>query len=196
MLSLRLWLLVIFAAGAAAQSLSTNLITTIVGTDASLGSGVDALLTPFPPGPWGKPAIDAAGNIYFSLTAQHVVLRLTPAGRLERFAGNGFARFSGDGGPAAQASLNGPRDIAIDSRGVIYISDNGNKRIRRVLPSRIIDTLAGGGRIVPTAAGVGLNDAALDTPSALAIDGSDNLYVTIDSFSIARIDSAANQIRL
>ena len=75
-----------------AQSSNTNLITTLAGTDPSLGAATAALATPLPPSPWGKPAIDSAGNIYFALTSQHTVLRLTPAGRLERFAGNGFAK--------------------------------------------------------------------------------------------------------
>ena len=77
-----------------AQSSNTNLITTLAGTDPTLGVGAAtaALVTPLPPSPWGKPAIDSAGNIYFALTSQHTVLRLTPAGRLERFAGNGFAK--------------------------------------------------------------------------------------------------------
>lgn len=40
--------------------------------------------------------------------------------------------FSGDGGPARDAQLNDPRDVAVDSNGNIYIADNGNNRIRKV----------------------------------------------------------------
>jgi uncharacterized protein (TIGR03437 family) len=195
-MSTRIWLLLLVAAVLPGQSASTNLITTFAGTDGSLANGADALAVPLPPGPWGKPATDTAGNIYFSLTAEHIVLRLTPAGRLERFAGTGFARFNGDGGQAALASLNAPRDIAIDSRGVIYIADSGNRRIRRVLPSGIIDTFAGGGRVVPAAGGTGLAEALLPQPVALAVDGTDNLYTTIDEFSIGRVDYSGTQIRL
>jgi len=180
-----------------AQSASTNLITTLAGADPSLGSGAAASATPIPPtSVWGKPAVDAAGNIYFALSNLNIVYKLSPAGRLERFAGNGFAKFAGDGGPAAQASLNTPRDIAIDSRGIVYIADNGNRRIRRILPSGIIDTLAGGGRLTPTASGVSAADASLPNTSAIAVDGSDNVYFTIDEFSIARVDYGASPVRL
>ena len=192
----RLWFAVLSTSALLAQSAGTNLITTLAGTDASLGTSADALAVPLPPSPWGKPAIDATGNIYFALSNQHTVLKLTPAGRLERFAGNGFAKFAGDGGRASLASLNFPRDIAIDSRGIIYIADNGNKRIRRVLPSGVIDTLAGGGLVVPTASGVALAAASLTNPAAITVDGTDNLYLTIDEFSIARIDYGSAQIRL
>lgn len=192
----RLCILVLSVAALAAQSANTNLITTFAGTDQSFAGGADALSVPLPPGPWGKPAVDGAGNIYFSLSSRHIVVKLTPAGRLERFAGTGFARFAGDGGRALAASLNNPRDIAIDSRGIIYIADNGNRRIRRVLPTGIIDTLAGGGRVIPAATGTGALDAALRQPWTIAVDGADNLYFTIDEFSIARMDYGASQLRL
>jgi len=192
----RVFFLLLSAAALHSQAASTNVITTLAGTDTSLGAGVDSANVPLPPGAWGKPAVDLAGNIYFALSSQHVVLRLSPSGRLERFAGNGFPRFAGDGGRASVASLNTPRDIAIDSRGIVYIADNGNKRIRRVLPSGVIDTFAGGGRVIPTTSGVALSDAWLPNPSAIAVDGSDNLFFTIDEFSIARVEYGSNQIRI
>jgi len=173
-----------------------RLITTLAGSNPGLPPNAPALTTPLAPSQWGKPAIDAAGNIYFSLTAKHVVLKLTPSGTLEKFAGNGFARFAGDDGPANQASLRFPRDIAIDSRGTIYIADSGNGRIRRVLPNGRIDTFAGGGRLTPTATGTPRTDAALPLPLAVAADAADNIYFTIDQYSIARVDYNAAQLRL
>lgn len=192
----RLTSFLLAAASLAAQSTNTNLITTFAGTEPSLGAGVDALATPLAPTVWGKPAVDASGNIYFSIPKENIVVRLSPAGRLERFAGNFFARFGGDGGRAQQASLNNPRDVAVDSRGNIYIADAGNRRIRRVLPSGIIETFAGGGTVTPSANGVPSKDAALTNIYALAIDGVDNIYCTIDNYSIGRIDWGSSQVRL
>ncbi|WP_165036487.1 serine/threonine-protein kinase [Candidatus Protofrankia californiensis] len=47
-------------------------------------------------------------------------------------AGTGTAGFSGDGGPATQARLSDPSGIAVDSTGTLYITDQGNHRVRRV----------------------------------------------------------------
>lgn len=192
----RLWIALLLAAGVAAQTTNTNLITTLAGTDGSLAGGVNAANFPLPPGPWGRPAADAAGNIYFSLSNRNVVVRLTPAGRLERFAGTGFARYGGDGGPASMAGLNNPGDVAVDSRGSVYIVDLGNKRIRRVSPSGIIETFAGGGRLTPSATGITATDANLPQPRGIAVDGSDNVYLSIDEYSVARVDYGSTQMRL
>ena len=54
--------------------------------------------------------------------------------------------FSGDGGPATQASLYYPLGVAVDNAGNIYIADYGNHRIRKVDTSGIITTVAGNGQ--------------------------------------------------
>src|SRR5712692_6645479 len=48
------------------------------------------------------------------------------------FAGNGTQGFAGDGGPAINASFRGLNGLAVDALGNLYISDNGDHRIRRV----------------------------------------------------------------
>jgi RHS repeat-associated protein len=60
-------------------------------------------------------------------------------------AGNGSYGFSGDGGPATAASLNGPCDIAVAPDGSLYIADSSNRRIRGVSPDGTITTVAGNG---------------------------------------------------
>ncbi len=60
--------------------------------------------------------------------------------------GIGEKGFDGDGGPAAQARLNGPFDVAFDRAGNLYFSDTFNYRVRRVAAqSGIIATVAGNG---------------------------------------------------
>jgi sugar lactone lactonase YvrE len=65
-------------------------------------------------------------------------------GTIATVAGTGLCGFSGDGGPAVLASLNGPEGIAVGPGGEIYISDTRNCRIRRVFDG-MIDTVAGTG---------------------------------------------------
>src|SRR6266850_2112453 len=65
----------------------------------------------------GQVAIDSAGNMYIASYAGHRVFRMDASGNLSTVAGTGARGFSGDGGPAKSASLNGPIGVALDSKG-------------------------------------------------------------------------------
>jgi len=66
------------------------------------------------------------------------------SGTIHTIAGNGEPRFAGDGGPASAASLNEPKNLAVDRTGFLYIADSENHVIRRVdLGSGRIATIAG-----------------------------------------------------
>ena len=90
-------------------------------------------------------ATDPAGNIYVSDANNHRVRRIAPSGIITTIAGNGFAGFAGDGGPASSSQLNSPYGLALDLSGNLYIADLGNARIRIITPAGIISTIAGGG---------------------------------------------------
>ena len=66
-------------------------------------------------------AVDASGNVYF--TGHNVVLEVGANGILTRVAGNARGGYSGDGGQAADAQLNAPSALAMDSEGNLYIAD-------------------------------------------------------------------------
>lgn len=97
------------------------------------------------------------------------------------FAGNGTQAggYSGDGGAATSATLNGPAAILFDSSGNLYIADADNNRVRQVNSSGVISTIAGNG--TAGFAGDGQSATAsgteLNKPSGLALDGSGNLYI-------------------
>jgi len=86
------------------------------------------------------------GNKVFSIDAAHT--------RLKRLAGTGELRYSGDGGPALDATfgrpgspLNGPKGIASSPDGMLYIADCENHAIRKIdLKTGIITTIAGNGQ--------------------------------------------------
>jgi len=93
-------------------------------------------------------AVDNAGNLYVADAGNNRICKVTPAGIVTAVAGSGTQGYSGDGGPAVQAQLNGPTGVAFDSGGNLYISDWGNQRIRKVSSgSGIISTVAGGGSV-------------------------------------------------
>ena len=93
----------------------------------------------------GGIAADAAGNVYIADTGNHRIRKIDPSGKISTVAGNGVARFSGDGGLATSASLFAPTGLGIDTAGNLYVVDTGNQRIRRIGPDGIITTVAGNG---------------------------------------------------
>jgi streptogramin lyase len=90
-------------------------------------------------------ALGLDGNFYIADRANHRVRRVGPDGIITTVAGTGQAGFSGDGGPARQASLRDPYAVAVGNDGSLYIADNGNYRIRRVSPNGLISTVVGTG---------------------------------------------------
>ncbi len=62
-------------------------------------------------------------------------------------AGLGKAGYTGDGGPAREATFNGPKELAVDDQGNLYVVDTENHAIRRIDGrTKIITTLAGDGK--------------------------------------------------
>ncbi len=90
--------------------------------------------------------LDAAGNLFIAEAQNHCVRRLDAAsGILTTVAGNGALGYSGDGGPASEATMNQPYALQVDGNGDLYIVDRLNAAIRKVeAASGRISTLAGG----------------------------------------------------
>jgi len=81
--------------------------------------------------PYGV-AVDMAGNVYIADTDNSRVRKVSTLGTITTVAGNGTYGFSGDRGPAINASLSSPYGVAVDSAGNLYIADSANDRIRKV----------------------------------------------------------------
>ncbi len=92
-------------------------------------------------------AVDAQGNIYVADVDNNRIFLVSRNGSIRTVAGNGVQGFSGDGGPATSAALNNPNGVAVDLSGNLFIADYQNGRIRKVSPSGIITTVAGGGNL-------------------------------------------------
>ena len=138
-------------------------------------------------------AVDASGNLYISDTSNNRIRKVTPAGIITTVAGNGSCAiqdaygncYSGDGGPATSAELNGPNRVAVDASGNVYFADTGNNRIRKVTPGGTITTVAGNGSCAIT----DINDSCYSGdggpaisaevwhPFGVAVDVSGNLYI-------------------
>lgn len=76
-------------------------------------------------------AVDAAGNVFVSDSWNGVLRKITPSGQTSLVAGvPGFGGFVE--GLGTVAKFNNPIDVAIDTNGVLYVSDRGNLRIRKI----------------------------------------------------------------
>jgi len=94
-------------------------------------------------------AVDSAGNLFVSEGNPEKIFEIDSVnGTISRVAGSGKTGFSGDGGPAVDASFYSPKSIALDSAGNIFVADVENCRVRRIdHATRIIDTIAQSGGI-------------------------------------------------
>lgn len=133
-------------------------------------------------------ALDSQGNLYFSDMGNNRVRKVDPFGIISTVAGNGNCSFSGDGGPANQATVCGPQGVGVDHSGNLFVADGYNGRIRIVNTALIINTYAGHG-------GGGYNGnglTALKTdmePFPLAVDPQGFVYYgDVLSYLIRRID--------
>jgi len=122
-------------------------------------------------------AVDAKGNLYVADTGNDRVRVIAPNGIITPFAGSGTAGFSGDGGAATGATLYQPRGLAVDASGSVYIADFANSRVRKVTPDGNIATIAGNGVSGYSGDGGPATQAALNGPSAVAVDPSGNVYI-------------------
>ena len=134
-------------------------------------------------------ALLRSGELLIVDRDNHRIRRVDPNGIIRTVAGNGVAGFAGDGGPATSATLRFPVAVATDDDGSFWIADRLNRRIRRVMPSGLIDTAVGTGDN-PSAPAHG--DLALqirlDDPSGLTVTQKGELFVSdLASFQVLRI---------
>src|SRR5205823_8124202 len=159
--------------------------------------------------PPGGVAFDGAGNLLIADTGNNRI-RVVPAAsgtfygqamtlaHIYTVAGNGTGGFAGDGGPATAAKLNAPGAVTVDAAGNLVIADTYNNRIRVVaatsgtfygqaMTAGDIYTVAGNGRFSYAGDGGPASAAALNEPTAVAIDAAGNLVIA---------DSENNRIRV
>jgi streptogramin lyase len=73
------------------------------------------------------------GSLWLALREGNAVLQLDlRAGTLKRVAGTGKSGFTGNGGPALEATLSGPKGVSLDSKGNVYLADTESHSIRRI----------------------------------------------------------------
>ncbi|MDP8245384.1 MAG: S8 family serine peptidase [Candidatus Hinthialibacter antarcticus] len=117
------------------------------------------------------------GFLYIADTFNNRIRKVSPNGDIETVAGNGDIGFSGEGGLAAEAALNRPRDLFVDDDGSIYIADTLNNRIRKVLPDGTIITVAGNGLQGVDVDGIPATESRLFQPAGVFVDADGVIYI-------------------
>jgi uncharacterized protein (TIGR03437 family) len=150
----------------------TGIIETIAGDGhaGGAGDGGPALAAQLRQ-PYGL-AVDGAGNVYIADLGNRRVRKVSPDGTIVTVAGGGDSA----GWPARTVNLAGPRNVAVDRGGNLYVSDFAGHRVYRVTPVGGIEVVAGTG--VPGYSGDGdAHSATLDGPAGLAAAPDGSLYI-------------------
>lgn len=160
-----------------------DLTTGIISTVAGDGSFFNAKSVPYP----YDVVVDANSDLYVTQPDFSRVVKIDPSGTVFTKAGNGSTGFSGDGGLAINAELNYPMGLCLDSFGNLYITDQGNNRVRKIDTNGIISTLVGNGLPYDIGDGSSVINAAIYSPSGIASDNNGNLYVTTGNSLVRKI---------
>jgi streptogramin lyase len=112
---------------------ATGYIITVAGTGSAGYSGDGATATSAQLNGPVSVAVDSSGNLFIADAGNNVVREVVEAtGYIVTVAGTGTAGYSGDGGLASSAQLNGPDGVTVDANGDLFIGDTGNNCIRKV----------------------------------------------------------------
>ena len=139
--------------------------------------------------------LDKKGNMYIAMREHNIISRIDTKGTMTRYAGSGQSGFSGDGGPAANASFRVPAGLAFDSEGNLYIADRENHRVRKVDPKGYISTFAGIGEAGFSGDEGPAVKARLNLPSGVVVDKKGNLYISDRSNDRIRVVDKKGVIR-
>jgi hypothetical protein len=161
-------------------SAEERIITTIAGTGnpGYNGDGIPAtsanITTP------RALAADAAGNVFIYEASTARVRRVDAStGLISTYAGNGTIGWSGDGGPATGASLSNVDGLTVTPNGDLYISDAGNRRLRRVAnDTGFITTVLGNGTAWFCGNSTPRRGSCIDTPQGIAVNAQGVVYIS------------------
>jgi sugar lactone lactonase YvrE len=148
--------------------LKTGIINTFAGTGEKKPTPDGAPLAGTPLNGPRAIDVDAKGNLYLALREGNAVYRIDPDAKvITHIAGTGEKGYTGDGGPAKQAKLSGPKGVALSPDGGLYIADTESHTIRRIdLKDGTIRTVLGDGTRGPLA-----------RPHGVFVDAKGVLYV-------------------
>ncbi len=136
------------------------------------------------------------GSLWFCEYTGQRIRKVDADGTIHTVAGTGKKGYSGDGGPALQATFNLPHEIRFDKAGNFYIADMVNSAVRRVdAKTGVITTFAGTGKPGYSGDGGPANQAQLKQPHSIQFDPAGDLYICdIGNNVIRKVDMKSGSI--
>jgi DNA-binding beta-propeller fold protein YncE len=163
--------------------LASGVITTVAGNGKTGIPPDDADATTAPLLDPRAVTPDAAGGFYILERSGNAVRYVDPAGKIRTVVGTGAKGLSGDGGPALQATMTGPKYLTLDRDGSVLIADAENNVIRRYSPKTgLITRVAGTGKAGTAGLGGDPLQCELRRPHGVTIGPDGTLYIT-DSYN-------------
>ena len=183
-------ILILTGALALCFSARASTVTTFAGTGAKGFSGDGGLATMAKLNNVYGVARGPDGLIHFCDMDNHRIRRIKADGTVETYAGSDKRGHDGDGGPATEATLNMPYEMAWDRRGNLYIVELGNHDVRRVDAITLkIKTIAGTGKAGFGGDGGPSTKAQFNQPHCLAFDKAGDLFICdVMNHRIRKID--------
>jgi len=134
-------------------------------------------------------ALGPDNSLYIADRTDHRVRKVTAAGVISTLAGTGEEGLSADGAAAAFANLDGPCAVAVGPSGSVYFSDSGSNRVRKIGLDGNLSTVAGKGVAGYSGDDGPAAEARLNNPSAIAVDGSESIYIAdTNNHRIRKVD--------
>jgi streptogramin lyase len=136
------------------------------------------------------------GALYFCEYTGQKIRKVNPDGTIQTVAGTGKTGYTGDGGPALEATFNLPHELRFDRDGNAYITDMKNHAIRRIdAKTGTISTLAGNGTAGYSGDGGPASAAQLNQPHSIQFGKDGDLFICdIGNHVIRRVDLRTGQI--
>ena len=162
-----------------AVDLKTGIVTTVAGNGERGAPSDGATATAAPLVDPRAVTADAAGNIYVLERSGHALRVVDPSGKIRTLAGTGQKGNSGDGGPALQATLNGPKHLCMDHDGGVIVADTENHVIRKYHPKDgTITRLAGSGKRGTAGIPGPALEVELNQPHGVYVHKNGDLYIS------------------
>ena len=160
---------------------ASGVITTVAGTgNQSYGGDGGPATSAQLNDPYGI-KFDSSGNLYIADLGNHRIRKVDASGVITTMAGTGDFGYSGDGGPATSAQIDGSYGLAIDGTGNLYVSVFSYNRIRKINTSGVITRVVGNGSQGNggySGDGEQATSAQLNSPTSAVEDARGNLYIT------------------